>query len=61
MSRIGTKEWKVLRADGEVILAMNEETAAGLALIVEMFEESRIKNTAPVTWTDLVAELRTAR
>ena len=62
MNRIGTKEWAVHRVDGQVFLRMNEETAAGLALILESFEERRRKDYGdPVTWGDLVADLRVAR
>lgn len=62
MNRAGTKEWKVHRVNGEVFLRMNEETAAGLALILESFEDRQMKHSEPVvTWGDLVADLRTAR
>lgn len=59
--RTATKEWTVARVEGRVVLTMNEETAAAVASILERVEERILDGTNnPVTWTDLVGDLRTA-
>lgn len=60
--RAGTKEFEVERRDGKVVLTLNEDAAAGLALILETYELRQIeRHQGFVTWGDLVADIRTAR
>lgn len=60
--QIGTYKYKVERLDGEVVIRLNESTASELADIVESHEKWRTGEPFldPVTWTDLVADIRTA-